>query len=386
MPLFSLHGHRPDLAESGTCYVAETAVVIGKVRIKAGASVWFGAVLRGDNEWIEIGERSNVQDNCTFHTDPGFPLAVGERLHHRPQRDPARLHDRQEHADRHGRDRDERRADRLELHRRRRRAGQREKIVYRTTRWSLARRRARCATTTRPAIRLIASAAEIYFQRWQEYAARLKAPALTVLAEDITCSHIALIEPRWAVKNSVRAASQLQRIRPRTLFRRRLTPPPDRARRTLRIAAFGHRRAVSCRRLATPGADAGVGAGGSQPPRASSSRLYGDIARHSDRPDRVDCRSARRTVSRPRRTVRPSGCFGFSPKATAPPKRTAASPAKSRSASNFLVSFVSGSSTDEIKIAFSGGKAKEYLAHPRPPNPDARAAHRRLSGPASSIR
>jgi carbonic anhydrase/acetyltransferase-like protein (isoleucine patch superfamily) len=77
MPLFSLNGHKPDLAESGTCYVAETAVLIGKVRIKAGASVWFGAVLRGDNEWIEIGERSNVQDNCTFHTDPGFPLVVG---------------------------------------------------------------------------------------------------------------------------------------------------------------------------------------------------------------------------------------------------------------------------------------------------------------------
>jgi len=77
MPLFSLDGHRPDVAENGACYVAETAVLIGKVRIKPGASVWFGAVLRGDNEWIEVGERSNVQDNCTFHTDPGFPLVVG---------------------------------------------------------------------------------------------------------------------------------------------------------------------------------------------------------------------------------------------------------------------------------------------------------------------
>jgi carbonic anhydrase/acetyltransferase-like protein (isoleucine patch superfamily) len=78
MPLFSLQGEAPDLAPSDQCYVAETAVVIGKVRIKVGASVWFGAVLRGDNEWIEIGERSNIQDNCTLHTDPGFPLTVGE--------------------------------------------------------------------------------------------------------------------------------------------------------------------------------------------------------------------------------------------------------------------------------------------------------------------
>ena len=52
------------------CYVAETAVVIGKVRIKVGASIWFGSILRGDNEWIEVGERTNIQDNCTLHTDP----------------------------------------------------------------------------------------------------------------------------------------------------------------------------------------------------------------------------------------------------------------------------------------------------------------------------
>ncbi len=78
MALFSLNGQGPDLAPSGACYVAETATVIGKVRLKAGASVWFGAVLRGDNEWIEIGERSNIQDNCTVHTDPGFPLTIGD--------------------------------------------------------------------------------------------------------------------------------------------------------------------------------------------------------------------------------------------------------------------------------------------------------------------
>jgi carbonic anhydrase/acetyltransferase-like protein (isoleucine patch superfamily) len=78
MALYSLRGEAPDITPAGTCYVAESAVVIGKVRIKAGVGIWFGAVLRGDNEWIEIGERSNIQENCTLHTDPGFPLTVGE--------------------------------------------------------------------------------------------------------------------------------------------------------------------------------------------------------------------------------------------------------------------------------------------------------------------
>lgn len=52
--------------------------MIGNVRLKTNVSVWFGSVLRGDNELIEIGEGSNVQDNCTFHTDPGFPLTIGK--------------------------------------------------------------------------------------------------------------------------------------------------------------------------------------------------------------------------------------------------------------------------------------------------------------------
>jgi carbonic anhydrase/acetyltransferase-like protein (isoleucine patch superfamily) len=77
MPLFSLHGENPDMVSANLCYVADTATVIGRVRISIGASIWFGAVLRGDNEWIEIGERTNIQDNCTLHTDPGFPLMIG---------------------------------------------------------------------------------------------------------------------------------------------------------------------------------------------------------------------------------------------------------------------------------------------------------------------
>ena len=58
MPLYRLDGQAPELPGEGQYYVAETAVLIGRVRLKAEASVWFGAVLRGDNEWIELGERS----------------------------------------------------------------------------------------------------------------------------------------------------------------------------------------------------------------------------------------------------------------------------------------------------------------------------------------
>ena len=78
MAIFSLDGEVPDLPDAGRYWIAETAIVIGRVRLKADASVWFGAVLRGDNEWIELGERSQVQDNCTLHTDPGLPVTIGD--------------------------------------------------------------------------------------------------------------------------------------------------------------------------------------------------------------------------------------------------------------------------------------------------------------------
>jgi carbonic anhydrase/acetyltransferase-like protein (isoleucine patch superfamily) len=61
-------------------FVAPTSTVIGDVTLGAGASVWYGAVLRGDVERISVGASSNVQDNCTLHADPGFPVAVGERV------------------------------------------------------------------------------------------------------------------------------------------------------------------------------------------------------------------------------------------------------------------------------------------------------------------
>jgi carbonic anhydrase/acetyltransferase-like protein (isoleucine patch superfamily) len=75
MAIYELDGGRPDLAQR--CWVADNATLIGRVRLKADASVWFGSVLRGDNEWIEVGERSQIQDNATLHTDPGFPITIG---------------------------------------------------------------------------------------------------------------------------------------------------------------------------------------------------------------------------------------------------------------------------------------------------------------------
>jgi carbonic anhydrase/acetyltransferase-like protein (isoleucine patch superfamily) len=77
MAIYELDGQAPELPADGRYYVAENAVLIGRVRLKADATVWFGAVLRGDNEWIEIGERTDVQDHCTLHTDPGFPIVIG---------------------------------------------------------------------------------------------------------------------------------------------------------------------------------------------------------------------------------------------------------------------------------------------------------------------
>ena len=59
-------------------WVAPNATLVGKVKLEQGASVWFGAVLRGDNELIHIGEQSNVQDGTVMHTDMGSPLTVGK--------------------------------------------------------------------------------------------------------------------------------------------------------------------------------------------------------------------------------------------------------------------------------------------------------------------
>lgn len=77
MALYELDGVSPELAGDGSAWVADNASVIGKVRLHQGAGIWFNAVLRGDNELIEIGAGSNVQDGCVLHTDMGYPLSVG---------------------------------------------------------------------------------------------------------------------------------------------------------------------------------------------------------------------------------------------------------------------------------------------------------------------
>ncbi len=76
MALYELDGARVEKPANGRCWVADNATLIGRVVLHEDASVWFGSVLRGDNEPIVIGARSNVQDGCVFHTDPGFPLII----------------------------------------------------------------------------------------------------------------------------------------------------------------------------------------------------------------------------------------------------------------------------------------------------------------------
>ena len=78
MALYSLDGLEPTLPENDDYWVADCASVIGNVVLKSAASVWFGAVLRGDNDTITVGENSNVQDLAVCHTDIGFPLTIGD--------------------------------------------------------------------------------------------------------------------------------------------------------------------------------------------------------------------------------------------------------------------------------------------------------------------
>ena len=78
MTLYQLGDHAPQIDASA--FVADTANVIGKVTLEANTSVWFGATLRGDNERITVGANSNVQEGAVLHTDPGYPLDIGQNV------------------------------------------------------------------------------------------------------------------------------------------------------------------------------------------------------------------------------------------------------------------------------------------------------------------
>ena len=77
--LYALGQHTPALIGEGH-FVADNATVVGMVRLQANSSVWFNVVIRGDCDWIEVGENSNVQDGAVLHTDPGIQLNIGKNV------------------------------------------------------------------------------------------------------------------------------------------------------------------------------------------------------------------------------------------------------------------------------------------------------------------
>ncbi|MEL0151349.1 MAG: gamma carbonic anhydrase family protein, partial [Rhodobiaceae bacterium] len=80
MTIYALGERTPTFPESGNYWVAPDAQIMGAIILEENASVWFGAVLRGDNEPITIGVNSNVQDGSVMHTDIGFPLTLGKNV------------------------------------------------------------------------------------------------------------------------------------------------------------------------------------------------------------------------------------------------------------------------------------------------------------------
>lgn len=77
MPIYALGETSPQFADSSTGWIAPDAVLIGRLHIGRDVGIWFGSVLRGDNEPITIGDGTNVQEHTVMHTDLGFPLTVG---------------------------------------------------------------------------------------------------------------------------------------------------------------------------------------------------------------------------------------------------------------------------------------------------------------------
>lgn len=78
MPLYELDGQSPQVPGEGQYWVAPDAHVIGRVKLEPNVGIWFGAVLRGDNELIRIGADTNIQEHAMLHTDMGYPIEIGE--------------------------------------------------------------------------------------------------------------------------------------------------------------------------------------------------------------------------------------------------------------------------------------------------------------------
>jgi carbonic anhydrase/acetyltransferase-like protein (isoleucine patch superfamily) len=78
MALYALEDQAPKTPAPGRFWVAPGAHVIGKVEIGEDVGIWFGVTIRGDNEWITLGARTNIQENTMIHTDWGFPVTIGE--------------------------------------------------------------------------------------------------------------------------------------------------------------------------------------------------------------------------------------------------------------------------------------------------------------------
>ncbi|CAN5290734.1 gamma carbonic anhydrase family protein [soil metagenome] len=80
MTIYALGDRSPQLPPEGEYWVAPNAVVLGDVILKRGASVWFGAILRGDTDTLTVGENSNIQDGSVLHADAGVPLVIGRNV------------------------------------------------------------------------------------------------------------------------------------------------------------------------------------------------------------------------------------------------------------------------------------------------------------------
>ena len=78
MPIYEIDGVAPVLPAPDKHWIAPGAELIGRVELAEGANIWFGCVLRGDNEWIRVGANTNIQELCVLHTDMGFPLTIGD--------------------------------------------------------------------------------------------------------------------------------------------------------------------------------------------------------------------------------------------------------------------------------------------------------------------